>query len=83
MKRWNKKSVIDKLQEISQKGFIPIPEGMYRKGDGIVGQILEREFGINENNLHIADLGTFELKGMRITKSKGSMLTLFHEVTPV
>lgn len=62
---WTKKSVISKLQEISQQGFIPIPPNMYRNDDGIVGQVLEREFGIEENNLHIADLGIYELKGMR------------------
>ncbi|HHU05997.1 MAG TPA: hypothetical protein GXZ65_05905 [Clostridiales bacterium] len=79
MNEWSKKSVVEKLQEISQKGFLSIPEGMYRNDDGIVGQILEREFGINENNLHIADLGQYELKGMR--KRKSGTLTLFHQTS--
>lgn len=79
MNLWSKESVVEKLQEISHKGFLSIPEGMYRNDDGIVGQILEREFGVNENNLHIADLGTYELKGMRIRKS--GKLTLFHQTS--
>ena len=50
-----------------------------------VGQILEREFGIKENNLAIPDLGTYELKGFR---KRSSNLTLFHKkpdrgLTPV
>ena len=78
---WTKDRVISKLNEIKQKGFIPIPDGMYRNDDGIVGQIIEREFGVHENNLHIADLGTYELKGKRINKKSKSMLTLFHKTS--
>lgn len=76
---WTKESVISKLHEINRKGFIPIPPNMYRNDDGIVGQVLEREFGIEENNLHIADLGIYELKGMRY--KKGNKLTLFHQTS--
>ena len=76
---WTKEQVILRLKEIERKGFIPIPKGMYRNDDGIIGQILEREFGVKENNLHIADLGTYELKGMRFRK--GNMLTLFHQTS--
>ncbi len=79
MKKWTKNHVIEKIVEISNKGYIPIPDGMYRKDDGVIGQVLEREFGIKENNLHIADLGTYELKGMRIKKGKSNKLTLFHQ----
>ena len=78
---WTKELVILKLNEIKQRGFIPVPQGMYRNDDGIVGQILEREFEVSENNLHIADLGTYELKGMRINKKKSSTLTLFHQTS--
>ena len=81
MKTWNKEQVATKLREISGKGFISIPDGMYRNDDGIVGQILEREFAVEENNLHIADLGTYELKGMRYKKGKSSTLTLFHQTS--
>lgn len=78
---WTKEQVISRLKEIESKGYIPVPSGMYRNDDGIVGQILEREFEVNENNLHIADLGTYELKGMRIKKGKSSTLTLFHQTS--
>lgn len=78
---WTKEKVATKIKEISEKGFIAIPEGMYRKDDGIIGQVLEREFGVPENNIHIADLGTYELKGMRLKKNKSSNLTLFHQTS--
>ena len=78
---WTKEKVIEKLQLIENKGFIPVPDAMFRKDDGIVGQILEKEFGIKENNLHFADLGTFELKGMRYKKNKPNKLTLFHKTS--
>lgn len=78
MKNWNKEEVKTKLIEIKKKGFLSVPEDMYRKDDGIVGQILERQFGVQENNLQLGDLGDFELKGMRNRKSK-SNLTLFHK----
>jgi len=78
MKKWTKQEVINKLIEIKSKGFLPVSDDMYRKDDGIVGQILERQFGIQENNLHIGDLGDFELKAMRKRKNK-SNLTLFHK----
>lgn len=48
---WTKEAVIERLKEINSKGFIPVPQGMFRADDGIVGQILEREFGVAENNL--------------------------------
>lgn len=78
---WTKEQVILRLKEVESKGFIPVPAGMYRNDDGIVGQILEREFEVDENNLHIADLGTYELKGMRVKKGKSSTLTLFHQTS--
>ena len=78
---WTKETVTSKIKEISEKGFIPIPEGTYRKDDGIVGQVLEREFGVPENNIHLADLGSYELKGMRLKKKKTSNLTLFHQTS--
>jgi hypothetical protein len=81
MEEWTKVKVIQQLNKIESKGFISIPEGMYRNDDGIVGQILEREFEVDENNLHIADLGTYELKGMRKKKGKTNTLTLFHQTS--
>ncbi len=78
---WTKEKVIQKMEELRDKGFIRVPADMFRKDDGIVGQILEREFGVAENNLHLADLGTYELKGMRKKKNKASTLTLFHQTS--
>ncbi len=78
---WTKEAVISKIHDISEKGFIGVPQGMFRKDDGVVGQILEREFQVKENNLHIADLGTYELKGMRLKKGKPNKLTLFHQTS--
>lgn len=67
--------IINKLTEIRSKGYLTIQSEMYREDEGIVGQMLEREFGISENNLRISDLGDFELKGMR---AKSGTLTLGH-----
>lgn len=78
---WTKQAVTKRMAEISAKGFIPIPDEMFRNDDGIVGQVLEREFEVDENNLHIADLGTYELKGMRVKKGKSNKLTLFHQTS--
>lgn len=76
---WTKEKVIKRLHEIEKKGYLPIPEDMYRHDDGVVGQVLEREFCVSENNLHIADLGTYELKGLRYKERNASKLTLFHQ----
>lgn len=61
-----------KLHEISQKGYIPT----IRKGDTGVGQTLEQNLGLSENNLSLPDIGgEVELKAFR--KNTDSMLTLF------
>jgi hypothetical protein len=78
---WTKESIIEKLNEIKAKGFIPVPDIMFRKDDGIVGQILEYEFGITENNLQLSDLGKYELKSMRSRKGRTNMLTLGHQTS--
>jgi hypothetical protein len=65
------------LQEIEAKGFIQIPAAKASRSDeGAIGQVLENEFGILENNFAERDLGTFELKGFR---KRSSSLTLFHK----
>lgn len=76
IKEWTLEAVKQRLVQIKEKGFISIPEGLTKNDDGVVGQIFEREFGINENNLPVRDLGTFELKGVR---SKSTNLTLSHK----
>ncbi|KIU10063.1 hypothetical protein SC09_Contig28orf00229 [Bacillus subtilis] len=70
--------IIKKLEYIKEQGFIGIPEVDFRSDDGVVGQVLERAFGVSENNLRIGDLGIFELKAMRNRKNK-SNLTLGHQ----
>lgn len=75
---WTLEQIVAKLSDIKAKGFLPIPPGMYRRDEGVIGQILEREFRITENNLSIRDLGNFELKGMR---KKSGTLTLCHKTT--
>jgi hypothetical protein len=75
---WSKEQIHKRLLEIKAKGFLPIPDGMYRRDEGVIGQILEREFGIKENNISVRDLGSFELKGMR---DKSGTLTLGHKTT--
>lgn len=61
-----------RLQEISQRGYIPT----LRKGDTGVGQTLEQTLGLTENNLALPDIGgEVELKAFR--KNTTSMLTLF------
>ena len=72
---WTIEQIAAKLAEIKAKGFIGIPSNMFRSDEGVVGQILEKEFGLKENNLRVGDLGEFELKGMRKTSST---LTLCH-----
>lgn len=73
---WSITEIKSKLNMIKKKGFIGIPPDMYRRDEGIVGQLLEREFQIRENNLQIGDLGEFELKGIR---SGSQTLTLCHK----
>jgi hypothetical protein len=74
--QWTLEAVKKRLEEIKAKGYIGIPTGMHRTDDGIVGQILEREFKVAENNVSVRDLGTFELKGIRATSSN---ITLSHK----
>ena len=44
---WTKENVIQKMEELRDKGFIRVPADMFRKNDRIGGQILEREFGVS------------------------------------
>ena len=75
---WSIPEITRRLQEIKAKGYLSIPPANFRSDEGVVGQILEREFGIQENNLHVGDLGEFELKALRV---KSSRLTLCHKTT--
>ena len=73
---WELSRVIKKLEEVRAQGFVSIPPGQYRNDDGVVGQVLERHFGLRENNLGVGDLGRFELKAMR---ERSATLTLCHK----
>lgn len=64
-------SFIKKFKELKAKGFIP----SHRKGPTGIGYTLERELGINENNIASPDFSKIELKAHRI-KSQ-NLITLF------
>jgi hypothetical protein len=73
MKSYTKNSLIEALRAIREKGWIPNA----RPGnDGGVGNTLEDELGIPENNLPIPNAAEWELKCQRTTTS--SLTTLFH-----
>ncbi len=73
MEIYTKKSLIQKLKEISAKGWIPNA----RSGNhGGVGNTLEDLLEIEENNLPIPNAAEWELKAQRIGSS--SLTTLFH-----
>ena len=70
---YSKESLIEKLKEISQMGWIPNA----RVGNhGGVGNTLEDLLGIEENNLPIPNAAEWELKSQRLGTT--SLTTLFH-----
>jgi hypothetical protein len=70
---YTKDSLIQKLQDISDQGFIA--NGRHGNQGGI-GNTLEDLLGIKENNLPIPNAAEWELKTQRIGTS--SLTTLFH-----
>ena len=78
---WDMEQIKQQLEMIEHKGFIPIPATMYRDDDGIIGQIIEREFVTAENNKGFRDLTNYELKAMRLKKKVSGNLTLFHKTS--
>jgi len=72
--QFTKESVIEKLRQIREKGWIP--SGRSRSNVGAVGNTLEDLFGIEENNLPLANAGQWELKSQR--RGTSSLTTLFH-----
>lgn len=72
--QFTKESVIEKLRQIKQRGWIPSSRS--RGNVGAVGNTLEDLFGIKENNLPIANAGQWELKAQR--RDTSSLITLFH-----
>src|SRR3989344_2768967 len=70
---YTKESLIAKLKEISDKGFIKNS----RKGNaGGVGNSLEDLLGLKENNLPMPNAAEWELKTQRMDTT--SLITLFH-----
>ncbi len=73
MKIYTKESLIQELQMIRDKGWIPNA----RQGNvGGIGNTLEDLLGIKENNLPIPNAAEWELKCQRL--NTGSLTTLFH-----
>lgn len=73
MKIYTKESLIQKIKEIKQMGWIP--NARIRNSGGI-GNTLEDLLGIEENNLPIPNAAEWELKCQRIKSN--SLITLFH-----
>ena len=73
MRMYTKDSLIEELLRIAQRGWIPNA----RLGNvGGIGNTLEDQLGITENNLPLPNASEWELKTQRIGTS--SLITLFH-----
>ena len=73
MKEYTKETLIERLKEIRETGWVKNA----RKGnDGGIGNTLEDLLGIEENNLPIPNANEWELKCQRANTS--SLTTLFH-----
>lgn len=73
MPLFTKESLISALKEVRARGWI---ESTRQGNDGGVGNTLEDQLGIAENNLAIPNAAEWELKAQR--KSTSSRVTLFH-----
>lgn len=83
MKLFSKEELIQKIKEISRKGWHPsVKDTIDTKNDGAVGNTLEELLGIPENNLPIPNARDWELKGQRAKSN--SLITIKHiEPSPV
>lgn len=73
MQTYTKASLIEKLREICDRGWVPNA----RRGNvGGIGNTLEDLLGISENNLPIPNATEWELKCQRLRST--SLTTLFH-----
>ncbi|MBU0744574.1 MAG: MvaI/BcnI restriction endonuclease family protein, partial [Gammaproteobacteria bacterium] len=70
---YSKESLIEKLQEIRQMGWI---KNEWPGNTGGIGNTLEDLLGIEENNLPIPNAAEWELKCHRLKST--SLVTLFH-----
>lgn len=73
LKAFSKEELIEKFKAIYAKGWIENKRG---RNDGAVGNTLEDELEIPENNLPIPNAAEWELKAQRATTT--SLLTMFH-----
>ena len=73
MKLFTKETLIEALNQIRNRGWIPTQRG---GNDGGVGNTLEDLLGIEENNLPLPNAGEWEIKGQR--SDTKSPITLFH-----
>lgn len=72
-RRFTRESLAAELNRISNKGWI---KSRNPGNDGGVGNNLEDELGIVENNVPLADAGIYEIKAHRANSI--SLITLFH-----
>lgn len=72
---YTKESLMERLCEIRDRGWIPVPD-IRKLNDGSVGNVLEDLLGIQENNLPMPNAAEWELKCHRL--SSNSLLTLLH-----
>jgi hypothetical protein len=77
MKLYTKEELIKEINRVFAKGWIPsVKDTVDTRNDGAVGNTLETQLGIVENNLPIPNANEWELKGQR-AHSK-SLITLKH-----
>lgn len=76
MQLYTKASLIEKLKQVREQGFIESIRPNSRKNDGAVGNTLEYILGIEENNLPLPNAAEWELKCTRANTN--SLITLLH-----
>jgi len=73
MKIYTKESLIERLKEITEMGWV---ESGRHGNQGGIGNTLEDLLGIEENNLPVPNASEWELKCQRLDST--SLVTLFH-----
>lgn len=73
MELYTRESLIKKLKEIADRGWVP---NVRRGNQGGIGNTLEDLLGIEENNLPMPNAAEWELKTQRLDTT--SLITLFH-----
>jgi hypothetical protein len=77
MKLYTKDELIEAIRKVSAKGWIrSVKNTIDTRNDGAVGNTLEVQLGLKENNLPIPNMREWELKGQRLHTS--SLVTLKH-----